>query len=79
MGTVFEFLQYRSKLIVKNSQKAQPCYCGESVCTGFIGGATKSQGIVDELLADEEIEEEDDPDTCKIFVQTGYQYMTLIL
>ncbi len=51
-------------------QKAQVCHCGESVCTGFIGGATKSQGIIDDLLAYEDIEdieEEEEPDTCKYF------------
>ena len=25
------------------SDKAQPCYCGEPTCTGFIGGNKKSE------------------------------------
>jgi SET domain-containing protein len=41
--------------------KAQPCFCGESVCTGFIGGSKKTE-LNDEDDEDEEmyLSEEDD-------------------
>lgn len=54
--------------------KAQPCYCGEECCSGFIGGAKQSDLEIDPNASEEEEEEEhtslllaaDDPETKNI-------------
>ena len=53
--------------------EAQPCYCGESVCSGFIGKEqTESTSVAvgsDEELSEEEEDEEESPEHLVRFVE----------
>ena len=40
-------------LIILHRHEAQPCYCGEPKCVGFIGGKTQTDiGAMDDLYLD---------------------------
>jgi hypothetical protein len=39
--------------------QAQACYCGEEICTGYIGGAKSSELAVDHEASDEESEDDE--------------------
>lgn len=55
MSFTSEFYRTLSKVdqIVNNSHDAQPCYCGELNCVGFLGGKTQTDiGGMDDLYLD---------------------------
>lgn len=51
----YAFFLLLSFLILR--QKAQPCYCGEDCCSGFIGGDGKTRDVEELLSSDDEGED----------------------
>jgi hypothetical protein len=44
---------FSDRIVFTYSHQAQPCYCGESKCVGFIGGKTQTDIItLDDLYLD---------------------------
>jgi hypothetical protein len=56
----YKFERYGYILSLIFRMEAQPCYCGEDICSGFIGGAKSSELAVDECDGEGEDDDEDE-------------------